>query len=182
MTLAAGWYPVAGDPPGTKRYWDGASFNSDAVRDPNVYVSDGPVSGPRNWQLASPYARLVAAIVDYLAPIIVFVGIARATGFGLPTAGSTDYLEYRNMAIAWGGFWLINQVVFLAYWGTTLGKTVVGIRVVQASDSGQYPGLARAIVRSVLTLPLLVISLVFVMYGKRRTFNDVAAGTACVYT
>lgn len=182
MSLPAGWYPVAGDPQGTKRYWDGVDFTSKPTRDPNVSAYSKKRSAAQKWQLASPYARLVAWIVDYLAPIVVFVGIARATGFGVPDPGASEYADYRNLLLVWCAFALINQILFLGYWGTTLGKTMVGLRVVCANDSAKYPGLARAIIRAVTTVPTFLISGVLLFLGKRRTFNDLLAGTAVVYT
>ena len=41
MALPAGWYPVAGDPSGTHRYWDGEVFTTGPKRDVNSRAKSG---------------------------------------------------------------------------------------------------------------------------------------------
>jgi uncharacterized RDD family membrane protein YckC len=75
-------------------------------------------------------------------------------------------------------------VLLEGYWGTTLGKFLVGIRVI--SLDGQKPGLVKSLIRNVLravdSLPILNIAGVILILrsNERARFGDRIAGTRVV--
>lgn len=183
MALPEGWYPVAGDPADTHRFWDGEQFTTAAVTTQNVRRRRGfiaPVATSK-WRMAGFVSRLLAAAVDYLAPIIIFVGIANATGFGIPEPTADAWAAETNLLIGMAGWVLINQVILVAFFGVTMGKILFGLRVVESKDRRHPPGLVRAIVREALLFPGLIVSVGLFLLGRREGVHDVLAGTSVVY-
>jgi len=117
---------------------------------------------------ASSARRAIAVVVDFF----VFYGIWIGTGFAAP-----DYA----FAAALGTFLLVD-VAGTAYAGVSVGRLVAGIRVVRVSD-GKSPGLARAALRTVLTVStgwagLLVFTATLRFdAAPARLWWDAAAGT-----
>lgn len=183
MSLPAGWYPVANDPPGTHRYWDGQSFTSAPQRNPNARVtglrsaaviSENEVGGLVN--------RGIAWMIDTLAPVLIIAGLANATGIGMGYPENIAQLDYKAFAVALVAFTVVNQVILAGLTGQTLGKTVLGMRIVR-TDTRQAPGVPRALLRHMVwAVPFaLVVNVVMMILGNRRTLNDVIAGTVVVY-
>jgi uncharacterized RDD family membrane protein YckC len=143
-------------------------------------------TGVRTGRYAGPVTRLIAFVLDSL---IV------TTGFTLIVAGGTFLLELvtsREIEPARGLWYVIGFVLwaFLYLWlsvaifGKTLGKTIMGVRVVSADGSVALHG-NQAFVRA-LTYPLsfliLGIGLIGIVFGReRRAWHDHFARTAVVY-
>lgn len=111
-----------------------------------------------------------AALVDVLLAVLVSMVIGAATG-GESVGGLTA------LAV------LINLVGLTAE-GGTLGQRVLGLRVVRAS--GEHPGLARAILRQLVVLPLSIAALGLGLLWmlderQRRMWHDIAADTIVVH-
>ena len=136
---------------------------------------------------AGPVTRLIAIIIDSLVV---------TTGFTLITAG----IAFLASLVGWDldltgvrGVWLLSGFVlwaFLYMWisfavfGKTLGKTVVGVRVVNADGSVALHG--RSALLRALSFPLsfivLGIGLLGIVFGReRRAWHDHIGGTAVVY-
>jgi uncharacterized RDD family membrane protein YckC len=141
----------------------------------------------RTGRYAGPVTRLIAVIIDSL---IV------STGFTLILAGATFIIERvtnTEVDLSGRGLWFAIAVsiwAFLYMWlsltvfGKTLGKTVMGVRVVAADGSVSLRS-GQAAVR-VITYPLSFIifgiGLLGIVFGKeRRAWHDHFAGTAVVY-
>jgi uncharacterized RDD family membrane protein YckC len=168
-------------------------------RDPNRFptgpgslvnwVADqgGPDPGIRTGRYAGPVTRLIAFMLDSL---IV------TTGFTLIVAGASFLVELvtaRQVEVAGRGVWFVAAFVvwaFLYLWlsiavfGKTLGKTVMGVRVVGADGSIALHS-RQAVIRALgypLSIAILGIGLVGVVFGReRRAWHDHLARTAVVY-
>ena len=135
---------------------------------------------------AGPVTRALAAVID---------GAASGALFALGSA-AVAWVARTILGIEMGGtgagpLWLAIAIVwfFLYYWlglalvGKTIGKMVVGLRVVARDGAPLAP--ARAALR-VIVMPVsyafLGLGLVGAVLGReRRTLHDVAARSAVVY-
>jgi uncharacterized RDD family membrane protein YckC len=143
-------------------------------------------TGLRTGRYAGPVTRFIAFLLDSL---IV------TTGFTVIVAGATYLVELvtsRQIDAGRGLWYVIGFIVwaFLYLWlsvavfGKTLGKTVMGVRVVSADGSVALHS-RQAFVRA-LTYPLsfviVGIGLLGVVFGReRRAWHDHFARTAVVY-
>jgi len=143
-------------------------------------------TGLRTGRYAGPVTRLIAFMLDSL---IV------TTGFTLIVAGVSYLIELVSavQVEAGQGLWYVVGFVlwaFLYLWlsvavfGKTLGKTVMGVRVVGADGSVALHS-RQAFVRA-LTYPLsfaiVGLGLLGVVFGReRRAWHDHFAGTSVVY-
>lgn len=104
-------------------------------------------------RLAKPLARLAARIIDLI--ILVGIGLLISSGFqgfgnvDLSTPPTTIWAE----TIATALFSSLYEIAFVAWKGQTLGKMVVGIRIV-GLDGGGLPRLIGSIRR--WSLPALL--------------------------
>lgn len=153
------------------------------------YQSDDlPQSQPAS-ELASPWARLAAVIIDgliYAAVVIVFVIITALTSS--PGQSDEEFPLALILAAAVAVIVLfIIQMVLLGTRGQTIGKIVMNIRIVDV-QTGDHPGwtrlvLLRAIVNGILTsIPFLgfiyfLVDSLFIFRPDHRTIHDLYSGT-----
>jgi uncharacterized RDD family membrane protein YckC len=138
--------------------------------------------------LAERWRRLIGAVVDGL------VLVAFTLLWALTVRGVDDlWLWWISGQV----FWLANEVLGVAVWGRTIGKLVVGTRVVTVDDEAR-PGWRRATIRMVVatgpslvpiripllrgwTGPVWAIAVFGPILGAgRRGLHDRAAGTTVV--
>lgn len=183
MALPAGWYPVTGDPPGTTRYWDGGTFTTGPRRNVNARNRAGFVkpNSATKWRMASFISRVIAAIIDYGAPVAIVLGIANGMGVTMPGRTLDSWTAEPRLLGVIVLCILMNSVVLVGLTGVSLGRVLLGLRVVDARDKDRAPGLTRALVRFVLVGPSIVITAMMYALGKRQGLHDLAAGTAVVY-
>ncbi len=141
----------------------------------------------RTGRYAGPLTRLLAVVLDgfvvtasfaLIAAGVVFLINLFAPDFSLPV---TPGLVYAVTLALWGFTYLWFG---LAIFGKTLGKAVLGVRVVGADGAVTLTG-RQAFIRA-LTYPLsfaiLGIGLIGVVFGReRRAWHDHFAGSAVVY-
>ena len=144
--------------------------------------------------LAAPWRRIVAVILDGL---IVSFPIGFVVGFWLATtqAESTEEVSMPAAFFLLSLAAVVYQVVPVALWGQTLGKKIMGIRVVSGQDLSR-PGWWRAIRRwglyfliglipiiggivACIVLPLVGLVMLFVD-PKRQVPHDKVADTIVV--
>ena len=166
---------------------------------PQAEVRDAPAGPQTKGTLATRTLRLAGAIVDSVASAVFVVPILVFTGYW--TAAISGELSYGTISL--GGFasFTAMQGFLLATRGQTIGKWLVGTRIVRA-DNDDVPTLARTLslrygmlaVGPVATLAVLVLNgvilYVFVVFGlidialifrrDRRCLHDLIARTKVV--
>ncbi len=141
----------------------------------------------KTGRYAGPLTRLLAVIVD---------GFAVAFGFTLIVSGVTflvqlfasDFEFSGRYPFIFGGVFILWAFVYkwfsLAVFGKTLGKALLGVRVV-SSDGNVVLNRSKPFVRT-LTYPLSFaffgLGLIGIIWSReRRAWHDHFAGTAVVY-
>lgn len=166
---------------------------------PEAQVRDAPAAPPTEGTLATRTLRLAGAIVDSVASAVFVVPILVFTGYW--TAPIFGELSYGTISL--GGFALFTAMhgYLLATRGQTIGKWLVGTRIVRAGND-EVPTLARTLglrygtlafgLAGTLSVPVLtgVIPYVYVVVGlidiafifrrDRRCLHDLIAGTKVV--
>jgi len=146
---------------------------------------------PRVGQVSGHYAgaftRLAAFVVDWLIILAVYGFILASAQFVLELlAGLEVDLSAADPIWYWVGFvaWAFVYMVFgLAITGRTIGKGLVGLKVVTREGAPISPG--RAAVRVIvmpLSFALLGLGFLGIILGReRRALHDVISGCAVVY-
>ena len=135
-------------------------------------------------ELASPWVRLAAVIIDGLIVLGLFiiVFLAGVVSFGLE-GGLLGLLALIPVYLAV----LIAQMILLAMRGQTIGKIILRIRIVD-SVTGAHPGWARLIllrtlVQSIIaSIPFIgfiyaLVDALFIFRADHRTIHDLIAST-----
>jgi uncharacterized RDD family membrane protein YckC len=166
---------------------------------PQAEVGDAPTAPPTKGILATRTLRLAGAIVDGAASAMFVVPFLVYTGDW--TAAISGELSYGTILL--GGFASFTAMhgYLLATRGQTIGKWLVGTRIVRA-DNDEVPSLARTlglrygtlaigpvaalavlVLNGVIAYVLIVfglIDLALVFRGDRRCLHDLIAGTKVV--
>lgn len=195
-----GWYPAPGDPPGTHRYWNGSQWTTGPT--PIGGGGPQPMGGPApgfgfptgnanagQINLADPWMRLGARIIDAVIGFVIFGSIAVAI------VGPDDFNRFSGFNF---GVLLILVILGAAYevgmvaWkGGTIGKLALGLRVVNQSDRNYPPTLQAAVLRwlpglvgnlgvigSLASIVIAVLSIIWIFTDDyRRTVHDRIAST-----
>jgi Mce-associated membrane protein len=133
-----------------------------------------------NITFAQWHCRGAAFAIDFLIPLTVMCS-AMALWDVLERAG---WVLFVAIVLCLGSFMFIvrNSVVVQGNTGSTVGKSLMGIRVVDGS--GNPPGRARAFTRTcgylANTIPLLLGWLCPLWTSRRQAFSDMLAGTIVV--
>lgn len=139
--------------------------------------------------------RIVAALIDVIVVIVIFFIMTIAFGgtdAGNTSGGDGDNTVGFNFSLS-GVPFIVTLVLTWAYYavleaknnGQTLGKRVMGIRVV--GRDGRTPSFGKSAIRNVLRivdnfpyfLPLLGLVLIIVT-GQHQRIGDMAADTVVV--
>jgi uncharacterized RDD family membrane protein YckC len=166
---------------------------------PQAEVRDAPAAPPTVRPLATRALRLAGAIVDSAASTVFVVPFLLFTGDW--TAAISGELSYGTISLGSFVVFTAMQGHLLATRGQTIGKWLVGTRIVRA-DNDEVPTLARTLglrygtlalgLTGTLSVPVLtgVIPYVYVVVGlidialifrrDRRCLHDLIAGTKVV--
>jgi len=147
---------------------------------------------PEPFVLASPGSRLAAQILDGLIYLILiipfFIGLALfSENKEQDTAIAVGLVSMGVLLIV---VLFIVQGVFLCSQGQTLGKKMMGVRIVNFDDSGN-PGFGRAFLLRYCANTLLtmipwigwiysLVDILFIFRGDRRCIHDLMAMTKVV--
>lgn len=132
---------------------------------------------------ASIGARFAAKSIEFVLFIIITVAAI------IPGAISDDSNQMlMNMLIAWLG-WFIYVAIHLSMKGQTIGKWLLGIKIVRV-DSGAEGGfihnvLLRVVANQVIgwLIPLYsIVDILFIFSGDARCIHDKIAGTRVIST
>ena len=179
-----GWYQADGDPEGTHRYWNGEIW----VGEPQpLPLSETDPRLPAGVELASALQRILARVIDLvlLGGLFVLSSILIDDSVGDDTS---------RLALVIG---LVTGVVYeigmVAAVGATVGKLVVGTRIVTADGTTPPPigvaglrWLPNAVslvpfVGPLVSIAIILGSLIWVFTDpRRRTIYDRAATTYVV--
>ena len=151
------------------------------------YQADQPAT-----ELASPWARLAAVIIDYLILLAVVVPLSAiaALTFAANQLENDDASGVIAVAVVAFITVMIIQMVLLGTRGQTIGKIAMKVRIVDA-QTGDHPGwarlvLLRSIVNGILTgIPFLgtiywIVDSLFIFRADHRTIHDLYSGTHVV--
>jgi len=181
----AGWYHAQGDPPETKRYWDGSQW----VGEPQVTGVAAPLGGPTGGgfdNLASAGKRIGARLVDNLLMLIVFGGVAAAlvlpsmdfdaittameNGTDIPESALPGFESTLAVGIAFVLMPFLWELLWHGMASATPGKLLFGMRIVRIDAPGEALGWAagakRALLRAagILTIVPLVGLLMYLVW------------------
>lgn len=148
-------------------------------------------------------AFVIDALIATVVAIIMFLSAAESyEGFGaVPDACETfedaNYVcfdseediiaikegDVRNVLLVYVGIWAANTIVLQGLTGGTIGKLLLGLRVVDAS--GRRAGFGRIVVRSLMLVvdyfACFLIGLITALVSKgHRRVGDMVAGTYVV--
>jgi uncharacterized RDD family membrane protein YckC len=139
--------------------------------------------------LGSIGMRAVAQLLDGLVIGIPLFIITFSMGLSLTNEDLTDS-ELLWITVLWVGVSLIYNTVAIAVWGTTVGKWIARLKVVNRADGSSVSlnyAAVRALVPTVVQLvPAIGPGLAIVVYLRavfhplRQGLHDAAAGTIVV--
>jgi uncharacterized RDD family membrane protein YckC len=140
--------------------------------------------------LATRGARLGAAIIDAIAMLLVYGLLLWVTGLFDEMTRKPDDFGLAVKATALSVFvWVVIQISFLRA-GQTLGKRIVGLRMVDYATGGPVPLgrllLLRYLPLQVVTIipvlgPILsIVNVLFIFGAEQRCVHDLMAGTKVV--
>ena len=139
----------------------------------------------KGYCLASRCPLILATIVDglifgglYAVMVILFGSVA--------TVGSANWNGSMPAlpTVLYGVIVVLYYILLEGYVGQTVGKMLLGIKVVR-EDDGEVPGLAGATIRTLLRIvdgisSYLVAFITVLISGKNQRFGDMAAHTLVV--
>jgi uncharacterized RDD family membrane protein YckC len=151
---------------------------------------DPPSLSDRNPDvLGSIGMRAVAQLLDGLVIGIPLFIVTFSMGLSLTNEDLTDS-ELLWITVLWVGVSLIYNTVAIAVWGTTVGKWIARLKVVNRADGSSVSlnyAAVRALVPTVVQLvPAIGPGLAIVVYLRavfhplRQGLHDAAAGTIVV--
>ncbi len=162
--------------------------NNNPYRAPTAELADAPLDG--ELELAGRGHRFGAAMIDGAIESAIIFPIGFATGM-IDFTGSRDEPLGTSIVIALLSFVLFAFLhsYFLKKKGQTIGKKIVGIRIV--TQDGNTPTLGRllgaryGIVYLFNSLPVIgsvfaLIDVLFIFRRDRRCIHDLVAGTRVV--
>ena len=146
------------------------------------YETDEMQDGQPAIELASPWARLAAVIID----VLLYLVLSGVLFFILESSKQDPAVTGFTIIGANLGLFIV-QMVLLGMRGQTVGKILLKVRVVDA-ETGQHPGWARIVLlRTVVNWVLSGIPFVgwiywlvdslFIFRADHRTIHDMIGGT-----
>jgi uncharacterized RDD family membrane protein YckC len=201
-----GWYPAEGDPPGTVRWWDGDKWvggpQQQGAQQQAGYVAPGAGTLANGRELADPWLRIAARIIDFVVMFLAALPLVGAQVVSAINDSGNDGIDVTTgvgVGIAAGVVAALYFGLMNTFLGGTVGKLLLGIRIVQADGSeplGTPTGPMRSLMNilGVITpIPVLgwlatavvwivgLVSLVFLFTDpEHRTVMDRVANTYVV--
>jgi uncharacterized RDD family membrane protein YckC len=154
---------------------------------PRAPVSDSTV----DEELAGRGTRLAAAIIDSLILGLVIWPYAMSTDYW--TRAMQDQIEMSDLLqlslVSLLGFLVLHGYLLHKY-GQTIGKRLLGIRIVSATDGqivslGKIFGLRYVPIQIASVIPVVgnilpIIDVLFIFREDRRCLHDLIAGTKVI--
>ena len=173
-----GWYPHP-QQPGAQAYWDGYQWTGH-VSGAGAALTSLPIADPGKRLLGYLIDVALLSVVGFLAflPVAGTLAAAQEPGAGAGIAGLFAFLVF--VAI------FVYEPFCHGRWGQTVGKRVVGTKVVRAADGSPIGhGLAwgRYLILPVMGIvPLLpLIAVLWLLWDPlRQTLYDKVVGTVVI--
>ena len=191
----AGWYYAQGDPPGTQRYWDGNQWQGGPQ--PAAPAMGSTVTGVGGGSdIASPWARLGARLLDAIVWIVIALVFAAIVGNGTSELGTDASGRGWFAGVLSTLVIMAYEVGFVATKGGTPGKLALGLRVASAETRAVPVDSRSAVMRYVPNLvgiiPVIgtlisfiigIVSVVLIFTdSQRQTVWDKLAHTVVIRT
>lgn len=184
-----GWYHAAGDPPGTQRYWDGATWQGG----PQPVSTQNAAGSLLSGALADPGKRIAARFIDLILWTVMISAVTAVSGAGLigVRAEAAFGLSLVGGVIGVVGV-MIYETLMVSSRGQTLGKAALGIKVVRTDGQllDRADAFKRIAIFGVYAVPFLGVlvagvmaltSMVMIFSDQRRqTLWDKIADTVVV--
>jgi uncharacterized RDD family membrane protein YckC len=150
---------------------------------------DPPNVGERQDALGSIGRRALAQVLDGLVVGVPLFFVTLPFGTSITSEELSDS-QLLWLTVLWVGASLVYNTVAIAVWGSTVGKRLMRLKVVNRSDGGPVSwtyASVRALVPTVVQLvPVIGPGLAIVVYLRaifhplRQGLHDAAAGTIVV--
>jgi uncharacterized RDD family membrane protein YckC len=168
---------------------------SNPFQPPQASVSEVPVAG---LEPGGRWERLGAALIDSLAvPLVIYLPVIFVGAPSIILALSRHEQPVFTPALV-GAFaasfllviaWIVVTIMFVSRYGQTIGKRIVGVKVVR--NNGERAGLGRIFwLRNVVSaLPALIplvgsiyglVDILFIFGDSRRCIHDMIGDTKVV--
>jgi uncharacterized RDD family membrane protein YckC len=200
-----GWYPAEGDPPGTVRWWDGGKWvggpQQQGAQQQAGYVAPGVGSLANGRELADPWLRIAAKVIDAIVATLITLpfGAAAIVSAFRNGADGTDFDVNIGLALLGAIVGAAYYTLMNTYMSGTVGKLLLGLRIVKRDGTeplGIPDGPKRSLVHIVAILAAIpvvglivsavtwiigLVSLVFLFTDpEHRTVMDRVADTYVV--
>jgi uncharacterized RDD family membrane protein YckC len=155
------------------------------------WASDSSRAGPSGIELASRGRRLAASLVDTLVLLAIVFPLQFTFGVydGFPNV-KVDHLDNALWSLGAFMVWLVLNGYLIAKQGQSLGKRILGIRIVNADDT-RPASFSRIVFLRTLTIQLVAsipfvgcaaafVDPLFIFRKDRRCLHDHIAGTRVV--
>jgi len=198
-----GWYPAEGDPPGTVRWWDGGKWvggpQQQGAQQQAGYVAPGAGSLANGRELADPWLRIAAKVIDTIVAFLITLPFGAAVIVSAFRSDGNDLDLNMGLVIIGAIVGAAYYTLMNTYLSATVGKLLLGIRIVRRDGTeplGIPDGPKRSLVHIVAiigAIPLIgilvsiaswivgLVSLVFLFTDpEHRTVMDRFADTYVV--
>ncbi len=137
------------------------------------------------YQVAGPFRRYAAFLIDLAIVMATMIGLAMVLGIAFGVVGLGDIGALFFFLAAFVLWWLYGAVLETYWNGQTPGKRAVGIRVLSADGQpiSGFQGMARNLFRAADLQPmgLCLVGLICATMNRRfQRLGDVACGTMVV--
>lgn len=163
--------------------------NSNPYASPSATVADVATEG---YELASLGLRLLGAIIDTLILLLLIVPLMFATGYinSIMSGVQPGFFEQLKMGAMGFGVFLLLQGYFLNATGQTIGKKILGTKIVTMDN--EKPEIVKliltryAILHVINHIPFVgglfgLVNVIFIFFGdQRQCLHDKFAGTKVV--
>ena len=131
---------------------------------------------------AGPFLRFMAFLLDCLVKLIAFGILNLLVVIFMPLLGGNVTEAFRLLSgfVIW---WFYDVLFEVSPWGATIGKRVLGLRVVDEAGGGIRlgPSMIRNFIR-LMEVFLPFVPLIIFFNPRFQRLGDLAAGTLVVYS